>query len=57
MKTTKRILALVICVMMIAAMLPAGIFADDTTTEETTLLSNDFDIYLPFDDPVNWSAT
>lgn len=57
MKTTKRILALVICVMMIAAMLPAGIFADDTTTEETTLLSNDFDIYLPFDDAVGWSAT
>ncbi len=46
MKLTKRIVALLICVLMVAAMLPAGIFAEDTTG--TTV--SDFTVSLPFDD-------
>ena len=50
MKRMNKMIALFLCVLMLVAVLPAGVFAEDATTEETEVLSNDFDISLPFDD-------
>ena len=51
MKLTRKITALLICVLMLASALPMGVFAADE------LLVSDYDVYLPFDDATSYVNT